>query len=218
MKLLQGVGDFFAMDIGTTSIRIVQLSGDQQHGWSLQRYAYVPVDEKTLQDSSDLGKRKFQDIILNAVNQAGIKTKNIALGMPAGKTFTTIVEVESQDPKELEKTIKYQLEQYIPMAVDEAKADFAILGPSPNDPAKAEVLVSSTAIEYAESMLERIENMGLNVVAMEPEPLAMARALTPPGVADARMWILVRDQQIWWLSSMAHQDWFVRFLAVSTLW
>ena len=29
--------------------------------------------------------------------------------------------------------------------------------------------------------------MGLNVVAMEPEPLAMARALTPVGVVDARM-------------------------------
>ena len=61
MKLLQGVGEFFAMDIGTTSIRIVQLGGDQQHGWTLQRYAYVPVDEKTLQDSSEIGKKKFQD-------------------------------------------------------------------------------------------------------------------------------------------------------------
>ena len=187
MKLLQGVGDFFAMDIGTTSIRIVQLGGDQQHGWSLQRYAYVPVDEKILQDSSDMGKKRFQDIILTAINQAGIRTKNIAVGLPAGKTFTSVVEVDNQDPKDLAKTIKYQLDQYIPMAADEAKADFVALGSSPNDPAKAEVLVSSTAIDYAESTLERIEGMGLNVVAMEPEPLAMARALMPPGVVDARM-------------------------------
>ena len=187
MKLLQGVGDFFAMDIGTTSIRIVQLSGDQQKGWTLQRYAYVPVDEKVLQDSSDAGKKRFQDTVLSALEQAEIRTKNIAVGMPAGKTFTTVVEVDNQDPKDLAKTIRYQLEQYIPMAIDEAKADYVMLGPSPNDPSKAEVLVSSTAIEYAESLLERIEGMGLNVIAMEPEPLAMARALTPIGVADARM-------------------------------
>ena len=187
MKLLKGVGDFFAMDIGTTSIRIVQLSGDQNRGWTLQKYAYVPVDEKTIQDSSELGRKKFQEIIVQAVNQAGIRTKNIAIGLPAGKTFTTIVETDVQDPKDLEKTIKYQLDQYIPMAVDEAKADFVVLGASPNDPNKTEVLVSSTAIEYAESTLELIEGMGLNVVAMEPEPLAMARALMDPKEIDARM-------------------------------
>jgi len=187
MNILKGVGDFFAMDIGTTSIRIVQLSGDASRGWSLQRYAYVPVDERTIQDSSELGRRKFQDIILNAVKQAGIRTKNIAIGLPAGRTFTSIVEVDNQDPKDLAKTVKYQLDQYIPMATDEAKADYVVLGVSPNDPKKAEVLVSSTAKNYAESMLDMIETMGLNVVAMEPEPLAMARALMPPGAVDARM-------------------------------
>ncbi|MBQ7802272.1 type IV pilus assembly protein PilM [Candidatus Saccharibacteria bacterium] len=187
MNILKGVGDFFAMDVGTTSIRIVQLSGDAQRGWSLQKYAYVPVDERTIQDSSQLGKKKFQDIVVQAVNQAGIKTKNIAIGLPAGKTFTAIVETDNADPKEIEKSVKYSLDQYIPMAVDEAKADFKVLGPSPNDPAKAEVLVSSTAIEYAETTLEMVEGMGFNVVAMEPEPLAMARALTPVGAVDARM-------------------------------
>ena len=187
MKLLKGVGDFFAMDIGTTSIRLVQLSGDNSRGWSLQKYAYIPVDEKTIQDSSELGRKKFQDIMKAAIAQSGIRTKNVAVGLPAGRTFTSVVEVDNQDEKELQKTVKYQLDQYIPMAADEAKVDYVLLGQSPRDPAKAEVLVSSTAIEYAENMLEKIEGMGLNVVALEPEPLAMARALTPAGAVDARM-------------------------------
>ena len=50
MKILNGVGDFFALDIGTNSIRLAQLDGDIQHGWSLQRYGYVPVDPKIIQD------------------------------------------------------------------------------------------------------------------------------------------------------------------------
>ena len=187
MKLLKGVGDFFAMDVGTTSVRIVQLSGDSQKGWSLQGYAYVSVDEKTIQDSSELGRKKFQDIVKDAVSKAQIKTKNVAIGLPAGNTFTAIVEVDAQDPKELEKTIKYSLEQYIPMAIDEAKADYRLLGVSPNDPNKMEVLISSTSNQYAERTLSLYESMGFNVIAMEPEPLAMARALTPVGAVDARM-------------------------------
>ena len=73
------------------------------------------------------------------------------------------------------------------MAADEAKADYVVLGQSPNDPTKAEVLVSSTAIEYAEKQLTFVEGMGFNVVAFEPEPIALARSLQPIGAVDARM-------------------------------
>ena len=166
---------------------IVQLSGNSQHVWTLQKYAYVPIDQKLAQDSSDLGKKRLGEAILGAVNQAGIKTKNIALGLPAGKTFTSIVETETLPEKELKKSFKYEIDKYVPMAMSDAKADYVILGLSPNDPAKTEVLVSSVAKDYAESTMEMIEKTGLNIVAMEPEPLAMARALNIPGAIDATM-------------------------------
>ena len=168
-------------------MRIVQLSGGSQHGWTLQRFAYVPIDEKLTLDSSDLGKKRLGEAILGAVEQAGIKTKNIALGLPANKTFTSIVETETLPEKELKKSFKYEIDKYVPMAMSDAKADYVILGPSPNDPAKTEVLVSSVAKDYAESTMEMIEKTGLNIIAMEPEPLAMARALTTPGAIDANM-------------------------------
>ena len=166
-------------------MRVVQLSGNSQHGWTLQKFSYIPIDQKLIQDSSDLGKKRLGEAILGAVNQAGIKTKNIAVGLPAGKTFTSIVETETLPEKELQKTFKYEMDKYIPMPSSDAKADYVILGPSPNDPAKTEVLVSSVAKDYAESVMEMIEKTGLNIIAMEPEPLAMARSLAIPGAIDA---------------------------------
>lgn len=168
-------------------MRIVQLSGNSQHGWTLQKYAYIPIDQKLTQDSSDLGKKRLGEAILGAVGQAGIRTKNIAVGLPASKTFTSIVETETLPEKELRKTFKYEMDKYVPMAMSDAKADYIILGPSPNDPARTEVLVSSVAKDYAESVMEMIEKTGLNIVAMEPEPLAMARSLAIPGAIDATL-------------------------------
>ena len=182
MSLIHGVGD-----IGTTAIRLVQLSGDAQHGWALQKFAYVPVEHKVLEDGSAAGVRRLGETILGAMQQAGITTKNVAVGMPAAKTFTTVVRVENQPEAELLNTVKYQLDKYIPMAIDEATADYVSLGVCPNDPAKVEVLISSTAVDFAESRMELIESYGLNVIAQEPESLAMARALTPVGAQDARM-------------------------------
>jgi len=170
-------------------MRIVQLSGNSQHGWALQKFAYVPIDQKLTQDSSDLGKKRLGEAIMGAVLQAGIKTKNVAVGIPASKTFTSVVETETLPEKELQKSFKYELDKYVPMSLSDAKADYIIIGPSPNDPAKTEILVSSVAKDYAESIMEMIDKTGLNIVAMEPEPLAMARALDIPGAVDATMMV-----------------------------
>ena len=187
MSLLHGVGDFFALDIGTNSIRMIQLSGNAEKGWTLDKFAYVPVDQKNTKDDSETGKRKLGEIILGAREQAGIKTKNIAIGLPARKTYTAIIEVPNAPQRELTQTVKYEADQYVPMSVDEAKIDFAVLGISPNDAKKAEILLSSTDNAYAESVMESVEQLGLNVIAQEPEPIAMVRALAPVGVQDARM-------------------------------
>ena len=187
MSLLHGVGDFFALDIGTNSIRMIQLSGNAEKGWTLDKFAYVPVDQKITKDDSETGKRKLGEIILGAREQAGIKTKNIAIGLPARKTYTAIIEVPNAPQRELTQTVKYEADQYVPMSVDEAKIDFAVLGISPNDAKKAEILLSSTDNAYAESVMESVEQLGLNVIAQEPEPIAMVRALAPIGVQDARM-------------------------------
>ena len=187
MNLGYGVGDFFALDIGTDALRMVQLSGNAKQGFALQRFAYVPVSRSILQDSSDAGKRRLGETIQNAAAQAGIKTKNIALGMPSTKTFTTIIEIPTQDKKSMEKVIKYHVDQYIPMPIDDAKVDFVIIGPSPNDPQITEVLLSSTSIQYAEERMESVEAFGFNLVAQEPDPIAMSRALTPPNVTDAML-------------------------------
>ena len=109
MDLLHGVGDFFSLDIGTNSLRIVQLVGNVRNGWSLSKYAYVPIDPRLALDSSELGRKRFGEAIMGAVGQAGIKTKNVAVGIPASKTFTSIVETETLPEKELVKVFKYEM-------------------------------------------------------------------------------------------------------------
>ena len=187
MRLLKGVGDFFALDIGTNAVRVVQLSSGGQDTWTLQHYGYAPLDEKTAIASSAEGKRRLGEVILTAIGQSGIHTKNVVIGLPSNKTFTTIIDVPAMSEAELKASMKYQIDQYIPMAIDDAKVDWVPLGQSLHDPSKQEVLLTSTAIQYAEERLESVEALGFNVIAAEPEPIAMIRSLLPTGVQDARL-------------------------------
>ena len=187
MALLKGLGDFFALDIGTNAVRVVQLSPSGSDGWTLQHYGYAPVDEKITSSDSAEGMRRLGEVIMTAVGQSGIKKKNVAIGLPSNKTFTTVIDVPIMGVAELKSTIKYQTDQYIPMPMDEAKVDWALLGQSLHDPKQQEVLLASTANNYAEERLEFIEGLGFNVIAAEPDPIAMVRSLLPAGIQDARL-------------------------------
>lgn len=184
MNILKGLGDFFALDIGTNAIRVVQLK-KQSNGWSLEHYGYAPVDSKLTGSDSEEARRKIAEVIMTAVGQSGIKSKNVVIGLPSSKTFTTIIDVPMASEAELRATMKYQIDQYIPMAVDDAKVDWALLGTSLRAQNQQEVILSSVAKTYSEQRLEMVEALGLNVVAAEPDPIAMVRSLTIPGTQGA---------------------------------
>ena len=187
MAILKGMGEFFALDMGTNAIRVAQLTPNGQNSWTLAHYGYAPVDVKmTSSDSAD-ARRRLGEVIMTAIGQSGIKTKNVVIGLPSNKTFTTVIDVPQVSDAELRATMKYQIDQYIPMAIDEAKVDWALLGPSLRSQNQQEVLLTSTANAYAEERLEFVESLGMNVIAAEPDPIAMIRALVPLDAKDARL-------------------------------
>jgi len=187
MALIKGLGDFFALDIGTNAVRVVQLSSAGSDNWNLQHYGYAPVDERITSSNSAEGMRRLGEVIMTAVGQSGIKEKNVVIGLPSAKTFTTVIDIPAMGEAELKSTIKYQIDQYIPMAANETKVDWALLGQSLHDPKQQEVLLASTTNAYAEERLEFIEGLGFNVIAAEPDPIAMVRSLLPNGINDARL-------------------------------
>lgn len=186
------VGNFFALDIGTTAVRVVQLAHNGTT-WSLARYGYAPVSVQIATSDSPEDRRKLGDIIVTAVGQSGIHTRDVVIGLPSSKTFISVVDVPKMNDAELRSTLKYQIEQFIPTAVDESKVDYAVLGQSLHDQGKLEVLLASVPNSYNEARLELIESLGFNVIAAEPDSIAMTRSLLPDGVADARLLIEMGD-------------------------
>lgn len=179
MKLLKGLGDFFALDIGTNAIRVVQLNHSGS-GWSLAHHAYVPIDSKIATSDSAEAQRRIGEVIMTAIGQSGIKTRQVVVGLPSSKTFTTVVDIATTNESELRTTMKYQVDQYVPGSIEDTKVDWALLGPSLRVQGQQEVLITSVAQSYSEQRLDFIESLGLDVLAAEPDPIAMVRALVPP--------------------------------------
>lgn len=186
MSLLSGVSDFFGLDIGTTAIRLVQLRGAPPTK-ALIKYAYAPIDSKLSLSDAKADQQKVVQIVSDLIAQAGITTRNVAVGIPSQKVFTTVVDIERLSLDELAKTIRYQAESLIPTPLDESKIDWALLGDSPIDKTKVEILLSSVSNKFIELRLDSLESVGLNVIAFEPDNLALARAIIPVGTTSPQM-------------------------------
>lgn len=186
MSVFSGISSFFGLDIGTTAIRVVQLRGGGSVK-SLVKYGYMPIDSKISISDSKADLQKLVQVVQDLLVQANISTRDVAVGLPSNKVFTTIVDMDRLSPGELEKTIMYQADSLIPTPIAESKLDWALLGDSPNEQNKVEVLLSSVAKEYVESRLDVLESIGLNVLSFEPDSLALARALVAPESAAPTM-------------------------------
>ncbi len=186
MSLLTGVSDFFGLDIGTSAIRLVELRGGGPVK-QLVRFGYVPIDIKLSMSDSKPDQQKVSEIIRDLLVQARVVSKNVVVGIQSQRVFTTLVDVDRLSSAELGKSIKLQVDSIIPTPATESKIDWAMIGDSPKDPSKVEVLLTSVPNEYIESRLDMLESIGLNVIALEPDNLALSRSLLPPDSVSPQM-------------------------------
>lgn len=186
MSILSGVNNFFGLDIGTTAIRLVQLRNTGQTK-TLIKYAYVPIDVKLSQSDSKATQAQLAQVISKLVDEAGVDTRNVAVGLPSNRVFTTAADVDRLPVNELGRSIMYQADSLIPTPPAESKIDWTLIGDSPVDANKVEILLSSVPNKYIEDRLDLIESIGLNVVAFEPDTLALARSMSAIGNNDAQL-------------------------------
>lgn len=186
MSILSGITAFFGLDIGTTAIRLVELRGSGLTK-TLARYAQVPIDSKIALSESKTDRQRVAQAISQLIAEAGVTTRNVAVGIPSQRVFTTVVDFDRLSSAELAKSIHYQADSLMPNSMSESKLDWALLGDSPADKNKVEVLLSSVTNKFIEGQLDLLESIGLNVIAFEPDNLAVTRAMLPPDVAQPAM-------------------------------
>lgn len=185
MSLLFGNpnGEFFGLDIGTTAVRLVELRGTSSPK-TLVKYAYVPLQGNIALSDAKADQQKLAQTISQLVKQAGVSTRNVAVGIPSSRVFTTVADVDRLPSNELAKAIAYQADSLIPTPLAESKVDWALIGDAPTDKTKQEILLTSVPNKFVEAQLDMLESVGLNVIAFEPDNLAMARALTLPAIGS----------------------------------
>ena len=182
--MFSGLPDFFGLDIGTTAVRVVQLRGRGPNR-TVFRYGTLPLDQKLTNRSDEATMSHLADSIRELLVQSQITTRNVVVGLPTNRIFSAVREFDAMSASDFAKTLKFQIDMIIPGGAQDSKVDWSVLDAADKTAPKKEVFVCSTRNDFIEQRLEMLERINLNVLAFEPDVLALIRALASANSAQA---------------------------------
>lgn len=164
----------FGMDVSDSSIKIMELGSS---GGRLMPVAFadVPLSDKVINNHMIISQERLADNINRAVAKAQkIDTKYVVCSIPEAKSFVRTLQIPKMNEEEIDNAIPYELEQDIPVPIDQVYLDWQIIRTLPD---KLELLVTAAPREYIDMLVESVRSAKLIPLAMELESQATARAV-----------------------------------------
>lgn len=184
---------FLGIDIGTTSIKMVELE-DAGRGLALANYGQIDLNLVENQESdieergramADFSAGEIAEMIQTIMAEAKIKTRQCALSIPDFLTFFTSFSLPPMTEKEIAAAVIFEARQHIPLPIDSVTIDWQLIGGAFGKPEKMEVAVTAVPNEIIAKYKEIAQKANLQMMLMEAEAFGLAKALIPEGEAAA---------------------------------
>jgi len=178
------------IDIGTASIKIVQLRREEEK-FDLETYgeistvgylerlndAFQTTSLKTLQAIT----REMLRVLLEKTEAS---TKNAVMTIPVFSSFVSVMEVPEMAEKEISQAIEFEARRYVPIPISEVVLDWKIIesGMIKDDISRKpfrgkRILLIAVPVEVINKYLKIADDLGLKVRALELESFSLARSL-----------------------------------------
>lgn len=165
----------FGLDIGSHSIKIVQLSPEGKR-WRLAAAGVVPTPTPGMLTESEKALVEVAESIKKLVTSARITAKEAVFSLPESKVYTRLVSFPPLTDTELASAIEWQIESYIPIPKKDAVYDHQIVSRGEKE---VEVLLVAAPKVVANKYIKVLELAGFTTLAVETELLALSRSIAP---------------------------------------
>ena len=164
------------LNIGKRSFKAVEL--EEKKGKIILNN-FGTYDRPKINTSSD----SLDDIdsIANSLSdffsETGFSTSDVVLSIDETYVFMTVVKMPIMSDKELKSSIKYEAEQHIPFPLNQVNVSFQKLDENLSEAGKMSVQIVAARKNVVDKYVEIVKKAKLVPKAIEPETVALGRAL-----------------------------------------
>ncbi len=160
------------IDVGTSAVKFVRLL-ESRGTYSLENIGIMPLAPETIVDNTIMDSTAVVQAIRNLLSAMKVKTKQVATSISGHSVIIRKITLPVMSQTELESSIQWEAEQYIPFDVSEVNLDFQILGEDPKDPSQMNVVLVAAKKDFVDDYSAVFTEAGLEPMVMDVDCFAV---------------------------------------------
>jgi len=170
--MIFGKKGIIGLDIGSSHIKVVQLN-EVSDGYQLERIGIATLQPELIVDGSILDSLRVVEAIKELITNSDIKVKDTVLSVSGhSSVITKRITLPLMTDEELDESIKFEAEQYIPFDIEDVDVDFQVLGRRAEE-GQMDVLVIAVKKDKINEYVSVVKDAGLKPVIVDVDVFAL---------------------------------------------
>ena len=183
---MAGRKNALGLDIGSSSVKLVQLR-ESKKGIQLANFSMAPLPSEAIVDGALMNASAVVDTVQGMISAQKLKTRDVALSISGHSVIIKKISLPAMTQDELDESIKWEAEQYIPFDVNDVYLDYQILQSRPEQ-GQMDVLLVAAKKEVVDEYSGIVREAGLEPVVVDVDCFTIQNAFEvnygfPPGEA-----------------------------------
>ena len=160
------------LDIGSRTIKAAEIV-ESKRGRSLKRFGMADIPPGLIEDGAINEPEEVAEAIRGLFKSYNMRQKNVAISIGGYSVIVKKINVQTMAEDQLQETIHFEAEQYIPFDISDVNLDFQILGPNENNPNQMNVFLVAAKKEMVNDYINLVGLAGLNPCIIDVEAFAL---------------------------------------------
>lgn len=176
------------LDIGTHAVHVSEVAVARGGSRRLVNFGVAELPANAVRDGEVVDDEAVAGTIRTLMAATGIKTRDVVLGVANQRVFVRQVDLPWMAPAELRSSLEFQVQEHLPIPVEEAELDFFVLDePVVDDEKRSRLLLVGAQRDMVQAHVDAVEKAGYHPSVIDLNALALLRTLrsTTPIVSDS---------------------------------
>jgi len=172
------------LDIGSSGVKAVELV-KAKRGYQVTRLAYETLGPDSVVDGAIMDSFTVAQAIKRALTAGKFKPHGVAAGVSGHSVIVKRVVLPAATAEEVEASIHFDAEQYIPFEISEVNLDYHVVGPPEGDQPGTEVLLVVAKKDKIQNHTNVISLAGRTTVVVDIDAFALQNVFEANYSVDA---------------------------------
>ena len=164
------------LDVGSSAIKLVELKERKAGEFNLVRVGVEPLSPEAIVDGSIMDSSLVVDAIQKLSQETGAKGTNFATSVSGHSVIIKKIQVPAMPAAELEESIHWEAEQYIPFDINDVRLDYVVLSEGNIGDESMEVLLVAVKRDKVNDYVSVISQSGKTPAIVDLDAFAMQNA------------------------------------------